>query len=48
MLADDCLNPKKMEVCVTSYEMCNMEKSALKKINWQFIVVDEAHRYVMF
>ncbi|KAJ2998923.1 hypothetical protein HDV02_003898 [Globomyces sp. JEL0801] len=32
------------EVCVTSYEMCLLEKSALKKISWAYIVIDEAHR----
>lgn len=44
MLKADCLNTANMEVCVTSYEMCNTEKSALKKVPWQFVVVDEAHR----
>jgi len=29
---------------VTSYEMVLLEKSALKKIAWQYIVIDEAHR----
>lgn len=32
------------EVCVTSYEMCLLEKSALKKLSWQYIMIDEAHR----
>lgn len=32
------------EVCLTSYEVCNMEKSHLQKFHWEFIVVDEAHR----
>eukprot|EP01006_Ploeotia_vitrea_P041475 TRINITY_DN66533_c7_g1_i3.p1 TRINITY_DN66533_c7_g1~~TRINITY_DN66533_c7_g1_i3.p1 ORF type:complete len:723 (+),score=404.39 TRINITY_DN66533_c7_g1_i3:198-2171(+) len=32
------------EVCVTSYEMAIKEKSKLSKYNWEFIVVDEAHR----
>lgn len=34
----------KFDVLVTSFEMVIREKSALKKIAWQYIVVDEAHR----
>lgn len=34
----------KFDVLVTSFEMVIKEKSALKKIAWQYIVVDEAHR----
>lgn len=32
------------DVCITSYEIVIREKAALKKIAWQYIVVDEAHR----
>eukprot|EP00656_Telonema_subtile_P050795 TRINITY_DN6671_c0_g1_i12.p1 TRINITY_DN6671_c0_g1~~TRINITY_DN6671_c0_g1_i12.p1 ORF type:complete len:482 (-),score=105.47 TRINITY_DN6671_c0_g1_i12:39-1484(-) len=32
------------DVCVTSYEMILKEKGALGKINWEYIVIDEAHR----
>ncbi|KAJ3220341.1 hypothetical protein HDU67_000008 [Dinochytrium kinnereticum] len=32
------------EICVTSYEMCLLEKSALRKISWQCLIIDEAHR----
>ncbi|KAH3666697.1 hypothetical protein WICMUC_005514 [Wickerhamomyces mucosus] len=32
------------DVLVTSFEMVIREKSTLKKIAWQYIVVDEAHR----
>jgi SWI/SNF-related matrix-associated actin-dependent regulator of chromatin subfamily A member 5 len=32
------------DVCVTSYEMIIREKSVLKKFNWRYIVIDEAHR----
>ncbi|KAJ3102943.1 hypothetical protein HDU97_000182 [Phlyctochytrium planicorne] len=32
------------DICVTSYEMCLLEKSALRKISWQCLVIDEAHR----
>ncbi|KAI8063220.1 SNF2 family N-terminal domain-containing protein [Gongronella butleri] len=34
----------KFEVCITSYETCLLEKSAFRKIQWQYIVIDEAHR----
>ncbi|CCH44088.1 chromatin-remodeling complex ATPase [Wickerhamomyces ciferrii] len=34
----------KFDVLVTSFEMVIREKSALKKLAWQYIVVDEAHR----
>ncbi|EPZ34649.1 hypothetical protein ROZALSC1DRAFT_27044 [Rozella allomycis CSF55] len=32
------------EICITSFEICILEKSALKKITWEYIVIDEAHR----
>ncbi|KAL1681451.1 SNF2 family N-terminal domain-containing protein [Schizophyllum commune] len=32
------------EVCITSYEICLIEKSALKKFSFEYIVIDEAHR----
>ncbi|KAI9000230.1 member of the imitation-switch class of ATP-dependent chromatin remodeling complex [Gaertneriomyces semiglobifer] len=32
------------DVCVTSYEMCLLEKAHFRKISWQYIVIDEAHR----
>ncbi|ORX79706.1 hypothetical protein K493DRAFT_243417, partial [Basidiobolus meristosporus CBS 931.73] len=32
------------DVCVTSYEMCLLEKNKLGKVSWQYIVIDEAHR----
>ena len=32
------------EVCITSYEMCLIEKAALKKFSFEYIVIDEAHR----
>eukprot|EP01091_Cochliopodium_minus_P017448 TRINITY_DN683_c0_g3_i1.p1 TRINITY_DN683_c0_g3~~TRINITY_DN683_c0_g3_i1.p1 ORF type:complete len:1046 (-),score=408.02 TRINITY_DN683_c0_g3_i1:2-3139(-) len=32
------------EVCVTTYEMIIIEKSAFKKFNWRYMVIDEAHR----
>jgi SWI/SNF-related matrix-associated actin-dependent regulator of chromatin subfamily A member 5 len=32
------------EVCVTTYEMCLIEKSVLKKFSFEYIIIDEAHR----
>ncbi|KAI8055731.1 SMARCA1 protein [Syncephalis plumigaleata] len=38
------LAPQDFEICVTSYEMCLRETTHLKKISWEYIVIDEAHR----
>lgn len=38
------LIPQDFEVCITSYEMCLIEKAALKKFSFEYIVIDEAHR----
>ncbi|CAG8519866.1 14502_t:CDS:10 [Cetraspora pellucida] len=38
------LMPKDFQVCITSYEMCLIEKAALKKFAFQYIIIDEAHR----
>jgi SWI/SNF-related matrix-associated actin-dependent regulator of chromatin subfamily A member 5 len=38
------LIPQDFEVCVTTYEMCLIEKSALKKFSFEYILIDEAHR----
>ncbi|ORX47010.1 hypothetical protein DM01DRAFT_1339319 [Hesseltinella vesiculosa] len=43
-LIRDRFTDMKFEVCITSYETCLMEKSAFKKIQWQYIIIDEAHR----
>ena len=43
-LINQKLLPGDFEICVTSYEMCLLEKSSLKKFSWQYIVIDEAHR----
>uniref|UniRef100_A0A0B6ZJP7 SWI/SNF-related matrix-associated actin-dependent regulator of chromatin subfamily A member 5 n=1 Tax=Arion vulgaris TaxID=1028688 RepID=A0A0B6ZJP7_9EUPU len=40
----DILVPGEWDVCITSYEMCIREKSVMKKFNWRYIVIDEAHR----
>jgi SNF2 family DNA or RNA helicase len=38
------LLPQEFEVCITSYEICLRETTHLKKLSWQYIVIDEAHR----
>jgi SWI/SNF-related matrix-associated actin-dependent regulator of chromatin subfamily A member 5 len=38
------LIPQDFEVCVTSYEICLIEKSAFKKFSFEYIIIDEAHR----
>jgi SNF2 family DNA or RNA helicase len=43
-LIQDKLLTGDFDVCVTSYEMCLLEKSAFKKLSWQYIMIDEAHR----
>ncbi|KAI8812605.1 SNF2 family N-terminal domain-containing protein [Cladochytrium replicatum] len=43
-LAERILLPMDFEVCITSFEMCQRETSHFKKINWQYLVMDEAHR----
>src|SRR5690349_8952501 len=34
----------KFEICVTTYEVGIIEKAALRKFNWRYLVIDEAHR----
>jgi SWI/SNF-related matrix-associated actin-dependent regulator of chromatin subfamily A member 5 len=38
------LLPQDFDVLLTTYEMCLREKSALKKLSWEYIIIDEAHR----
>ena len=40
----DRILPGDFEVCITSYEICLLEKTQFKKVKWQYIIVDEAHR----
>ncbi|KAF9940295.1 hypothetical protein BGZ75_000577 [Mortierella antarctica] len=35
---------QKFDVCLTSYDICLLEKTHIKKFAWQYIVIDEAHR----
>ena len=38
------LQPGKFDVCITSYEGTLKEQAALKKIQWRYLMIDEAHR----
>ncbi|VDB85302.1 unnamed protein product [Peniophora sp. CBMAI 1063] len=38
------LLPQDFDVCITTYELCLIEKGALKKLSFEYIVIDEAHR----
>ena len=37
-------NTNEWDVCITSYEMIIREKTVLKKFNWRYVIIDEAHR----
>lgn len=41
---EDRLFTFNFDVCITSYEMVIREKAQLRKFDWQYIIVDEAHR----
>jgi SWI/SNF-related matrix-associated actin-dependent regulator of chromatin subfamily A member 5 len=44
MIDDNSKNPRKFDVLVTTYEICNMEQSKLSKFGWSYLIIDEAHR----
>ena len=35
---------REWDVVITTYEVVNLEKSALTKIAWHYLIIDEAHR----
>jgi SWI/SNF-related matrix-associated actin-dependent regulator of chromatin subfamily A member 5 len=35
---------RKWNVCVTTYEVCNIEKNVFNKFAWSYLIIDEAHR----
>jgi len=35
---------REWDVCVTTYEILNLEKGPLTKIAWRYLIIDEAHR----
>jgi len=40
----EVLIPGDWDVCITSYEMIIRERAVLRKIQWRYLVIDEAHR----
>jgi len=38
------LRPGTFDVCVTTYEVLMIERSAFLKFEWRYMIVDEAHR----
>ena len=49
-LARDVLEPAQRDenrdwnICITTYEVCNIEQKVLNKFAWNYLVIDEAHR----
>ncbi|ESN98569.1 hypothetical protein HELRODRAFT_101736 [Helobdella robusta] len=43
-LIRDVILPSEWDVMITSYEMVIKEKALLKKYNWRYMIIDEAHR----
>jgi len=43
-IREDLSDTDAFDVCVTSYEGVLKEKGALCKINWRYLLIDEAHR----
>lgn len=43
-LIQEQILPQDFDVLLTTYELCLREKSALKKMSWEYIIIDEAHR----
>jgi SWI/SNF-related matrix-associated actin-dependent regulator of chromatin subfamily A member 5 len=35
---------REWNVCVTTYEICNLERNVLNKFAWSYLIIDEAHR----
>ncbi len=44
VLIKERLQTGRFDLCITSYEMCLLEKAALRKISFRYIAIDEAHR----
>ncbi|KAJ2609506.1 chromatin remodeling complex Adenosinetriphosphatase [Coemansia sp. RSA 1365] len=38
------LRPNEFNCCITTYEMCLICKNELRKVDWEYIIIDEAHR----
>jgi SWI/SNF-related matrix-associated actin-dependent regulator of chromatin subfamily A member 5 len=35
---------REWDVCITTYEIVNLEKTILQKMAWRYLIIDEAHR----
>src|SRR6056300_993235 len=35
---------REWNVCVTTYEICNLERNVLNKFAWSYLIIDEAQR----
>lgn len=44
MILNQYIKRGDFDIVITSYEGINLCKKELKKINWNYIIVDEAHR----
>ena len=43
-LVEKLLDASEWDVCITTYEMAVIEKAAIKKVPWSYLIIDEAHR----
>ncbi|TIA78975.1 hypothetical protein E3P92_03554 [Wallemia ichthyophaga] len=43
-LVKEHILPGDFDVLISSYEICLREKSAIKRLSWEYIIIDEAHR----
>lgn len=44
---DNSKNPRKWDVCLTTYEICNTEKKVLSRMAWKYLVIDEVRSLKM-
>ena len=44
ILTEQTLKNEKFEIILTSFEISMIEKSALSKLNYEYLIIDEAHR----
>jgi len=44
LIDDNTDNPRTWDVCVTTYEIANMERKTFQKFTWKYLIIDEAHR----
>ncbi|TIC25097.1 hypothetical protein E3Q10_03853 [Wallemia mellicola] len=43
-IVKESILPGDFDVLIASYEICLREKSAIKRLSWEYIIIDEAHR----